>query len=224
VKVQDYIDYIRTMLASKFVNLEIDTDLENAVKVSLQEIQEYITYPKIVTVPYSECIDLSKYKVRSVLQVYRSYVTDSIAATAGGTDAFLLAAGMIQGVPYDLNRYMNLIQIRKIKNTIADDLDWIWDDPRLWITQNPIQAANVTIEYTPVIDSVEQITDQYWIGKLRKLCLANAKIITARARGKYKLNNAMYDNDADVILAEGNAEKNALMAFLESNSDLVLPR
>lgn len=220
---RSYIDYLKTMLGASFVEVETESELERIVMMSLEEIKEYITLNQFVTVPYMNRIDLSKYKVDKIIQVYREQASDSISGTAGSTDAFLLAAGMIQGVPYDMSRYARLLQVRQLKNTIATDLDWRWDDPYLYITQNPMQSALITIEYSPMIESVEDIKDNYWIGKLRKLCLANAKIQLGRVRGKHRVNIALYENDAAQMLAEGNAEKASIMNFLEQNSDTILP-
>lgn len=220
---QNYIDYVYRQLGGNLLEVEIKEMLPEILVDSLGELKEYLTYNKFVTVPYAQRIDLSAYKVRSVIQVMRTQAADSTNGTAGTTDAFLLAIGMMQGVPYDITRYANLLQIRQLKNTISTDLQWVWDDPYLYVTQNAMQSAMVTIEYTPVIESVEEITDDYWIGKLKKLFLANAKIITGRVRSKYRLSNALYDNDGPTILAEGNSEKAEVMKFLQDNSDIILP-
>lgn len=223
MKIQEYIDYIGTMLGVDFVEVEIKDGLEKIVKASLEELKEYLTYNKFVTVPFANRIDLTEYKVRSIIQVYREQQADGISGTAGSTDAFLLAIGMVQGVPYDLSRYAQLLQVRKLKNTIATDLDWRWDSPFLYITQNAMASSLITIEYTPIITDVDEIEDEYWVGKLRKLALANAKIVLARTRGKYRLNNALYDNDAAQLLSEGLQEKQDVMKFLEDNHDIILP-
>lgn len=223
MRMQDYIDYLELMLGGDFVELEIKSAMNKVVKQSFEELKEYLTLNKFVTVPYSQRIDLSKYRVRSIVQVYREQAADSVSGTAGSTDAFLLAVGMIQGIPYDMSRYAQLLQVRRLKNTISTDLDYRWDDPFLYITQNAMQSALITIEYTPILESVEELTDDYWIGKLKKLALANAKIILGRVRGKYRLANALYDIDAQQILSEGLQEKKEIMDFLQQNSDIILP-
>lgn len=220
---QSYIDYLEVMLGGDFIELEIKDSFNKVVNQSLEELKEYLTLNQFVTVPYSNRIDLSKYKVRSIIAVYREQASDSVTNSAGSTDAFLLSVGMVQGIPYDMNRYIQLMKVRQIKNTISTDLDYIWNDPYLYIHQNSMKSSLVTIEYTPAIESVEDITDDYWIGKLKKLCLANAKIILGRVRGKYKLANALYDNDSQQILSEGLQEKQEIMNFLQENSDTFLP-
>lgn len=222
--IDNYVDYIEVMLGADFVEVEIKNIISKVVRQSLEELKEYITYNKLVTLPYAPRIDLTEYKVRSVIQVFRTNAMDSVAGTSGLTDPFLLAVGMVGSEgSYDLTRYQNLLQVRQLKNTISTDLEFRWDDPFLYITQNPISSPLISIEYTPIIESVEEITDDYWIGKLRKLALANSKIILGRVRGKYRLNNALYDNDAQILLQEGNTEKSEIMQFLQNNSDTILP-
>lgn len=220
---QKYVDYILDMLGGDFVEIEIKESIPKIVNHSLEELKEYLTLNKFVTVPYMKKIDLSKYNVKSVIQVYRTQPSDSISGTAGSTDAFLLAVGMVNGIPYDLTTLEQLLQIRKMKNTIATDLDWRWSDPFLFINQNPYQSTSVTIEYTPEVKSIEEITDDYWIGKLKKLALANSKIVLGRVRGKHTLSNALYVNDAQIMLAEGTRERDELLKFIQENSDMILP-
>lgn len=218
-----YIDYVSTMLGADFVDVEIMTVMEKIVKQSLEELKEYLTLNKLITIPYAQKINLKKYKVKHIIQVYRVQSADSIQGTSGVGDAFLLAMGMVQGIPYDLSRYTELLQIRKLKNAISVDLDWRFDDPYLYIHQNAMGCSEITIEYTPEVSKVEEITDDFWIGKLKKLVLANAKIILGRVRGKYKLSGSLYENDSATLLQEGNQEKKELLDFLSSNRDLVLP-
>lgn len=222
--VQSYIDYVEVMLGADLVEVEIQNILEKVVKQSLEELKEYLTMPTFVTVPYAPRIDMTPYKVRSIIQVYRTNAMDSVLGTTGLADPFILAAGMMQSAgSYDMTRYANLLQVRQMKNTISTDLEFRFDDPWLMVTQNPMSSSTITIEYTPIVTSVEDITSDYWIGKLRKLVLANSKLVLGRVRGKYKLNNALYDNDAQLLLQEGNVEKNEIMQFLQQNSDIILP-
>lgn len=220
---QSYIEYLDLMLGGDFVEVEIRSKYDRIISQSLGELMEYLRLNKFITVPYANRIDMTEYNVSSIVQVYRTQAADSTSGTAGSTDAFLLAAGMVQGVPYNIERYTQLLQIRKIKNTMSTDLDYRFDDPYLYITQNPMQSAYITIEYTPKVTSVEDITDEYWIGKLKKLSLANAKIILGRVRGKYRSANSLYENDAAQILQEGMNEKTELINFLQDNKDILLP-
>ena len=224
--IQYYVDYIRTMLGADFVEVEVEEIFEKIVKQSLEELKEYLTMNKIVTIPYAQAIDMAKlgFKVKHVNRVMRVQSADSIQNSAGAYgDAFLLSLGMIQGVPYDLSRLTELMQIRRIKSLITVDLDFVWDDPILHVYQTAMATPAITVEFTPEVSKVSEITEDYWIGKLKKLALANTKIILGRVRGKYKLSGSLYENDAATLLAEGNAEKKELMDMLKSNHDIIFP-
>ena len=58
---------------------------------------------------------------------------------------------------------------------------------------------------------------------LLRLALALSKEALGRIRGKYKLNNALYDLDAEQLLSEGREELAAIREYLQTNSDLVYP-
>ena len=46
------------------------------------------------------------------------------------------------------------------------------------------------------------------------------KIVLGRIRSKYKSNSAKFQLDGDTLLAEGNAEVQAVRQFLDDNKDI----
>ena len=68
--------------------------------------------------------------------------------------------------------------------------------------------------------SVEDIRESYWETQLRKLALGMCKIVLGRIRSKYKSNSAKFQLDGDTLLAEGNAEVQAVRQFLDDNKDI----
>ena len=61
---------------------------------------------------------------------------------------------------------------------------------------------NITIEYVPRYDDVEEVVSDYWIDILMKLALAITKITVGRVRSRYVQSNALWQNDVN-ILQEG---------------------
>lgn len=60
MKLENYIEQIKLALTGGLLELEIpDTTIAQIVNQSLREVQKYIDIPKLVTVPYAPCIDLS---------------------------------------------------------------------------------------------------------------------------------------------------------------------
>ena len=82
---------------------------------------------------------------------------------------------------------------------------------------------NITLEYVPRYDNVEEITSDYWIDMLMKMCVALTKVTLGRIRTRYTQSNALWVQDGQQILEEGNTELNELRQHLVTNMNLFLP-
>lgn len=218
-RLKKIVHYIENRLGCQVVDLELTPkDIKQIVEESFEEIVHYMTDTYTVTVPYSQCIDLSKYNIDSVESVMRAQ--DSVMTGL----PFTLPAMNLSNVTgmYNLNDYTNALLIKRNLNILATDMDFVWDKPnrKLYVTANPNQPSSVTINFKPEYYSVEDIREQYWDTQLRKLALAECKIILGRIRGKYTSSSAKYQLDGPTILAEGNAELTAIRQELDSNKDV----
>ena len=81
--------------------------------------------------------------------------------------------------------------------------------------------ANITVEYIPRYDDVSQIVSDYWIDNLIKLAVAIAKVTVGRIRSRFTQSNALYTQDGETLLEEGNAELAELRNHLIENSNLI---
>ena len=80
----------------------------------------------------------------------------------------------------------------------------------------------VTIEYVPKLRSPEDIKSDYWIDELIKLSIALTKQVLGRIRTRFSQSNALWAQDGDKLLEEGNAERKDLEEILRSNSNLIV--
>lgn len=217
---QSYLDELRLKLTGGVVDLEIDKVLEKVVNSAFREIKRYINIQKVITVPYQQRIDLSKYEVATVMMVTRTnygYSYDTV-------DAFYLAMNMISNDGlWDISGYISYQMVKQIKNTISTDMDYIWTKPYLYLNATYPYPPQVSILYVPDFKDISEIDDDYWCDILVRLSLALAKETLGRARGKYTLNNALYTTDADQLLSEAREELTELRNHLQENSDLSLP-
>ena len=78
---------------------------------------------------------------------------------------------------------------------------------KLYINIASNNPTNITIEYVPRYDSVEDVVSDYWIDILVKLAVAITKITVGRIRSRYVQSNALWQNDIN-ILQEGLDEYN----------------
>lgn len=211
--------YIENQLGGQVLDLELKPeDILQIVDQAFDEIKHYMTDTYTVTVPYANCIDLSKYNIDNVESVLRGQ--DSILTGV----PFQLPAMDLMNITgmYNLESYANAMLIKRNMNTLATDMEFMWDKPnqKLYVYANPNFPAYVTINFKPEYYSVEDIREDYWETQLRKLALGMCKVILGRIRSKYTSNSAKFQLDGPTLLAEGNAEVQQVRQFLDDNKDI----
>ena len=205
-------------------------------------MQRYLSATSLITIPFSRCIDLSDLhdesgnlvKISSVSRIYRSKGFVDNASTTNpnvATDPMYASQWQLlsgtgnlynfQSYVYDYAAWNTLLQIR---NTVSTDLAFRYDKAsnKLYINVASNNPTNITIEYVPRYDTVDEVVSDYWIDILIKLAVAITKITLGRIRSRYVQSNALWQNDVN-ILQEGLDEYNALQAYLQANLQLVYP-
>ena len=66
----------------------------------------------------------------------------------------------------------------------------------------------------------EEITSDYWIDILKRLSLAMTKVALGRIRTRFTQTNALWTQDGETMLQEGNEELKELREILRTNADL----
>lgn len=218
-RLKKIVTYIENRLGCQVLDLELTPkQIKDIVNESFEELIHYMTDTYTVTVPYAQCIDLSKYNIDSIESVLRAQ--DSILTGL----PFVIPAMDLSNVTgmYKLDDYTNALLIKRNLSTLATDMDFVWDKPnrKLFLAANPNQPNKVTINFKPEYYSVDDIREQYWETQLRKLALAECKIVLGRIRGKYTSSSSKYQLDGPTLLAEGNAELTAIRQELDNNKDI----
>lgn len=230
---QALIDEIRFKLTGGILELELDdTALGKVVDSALRQLQRYITTTRLITIPYKNCINVKEYKINTVVGVYRTH--GYLAQEAQGTTPIdpmyaqqwmlFSGAGSMQGMQDFTLNYAAWNTLLQIRNTLSTDLDFTFDKQgeNLYINISNDIPEKITIEYIPRFDTVEEITSDYWIDNLVKLCVAITKITVGRIRTRYTQPNAQWANDTN-ILEEGLTELKELEEHLIENSQLFYP-
>lgn len=213
------VQYIESQLGGQVLDLELTpSDIKQIVEQCFEELVHYITDIYTVTVPYANCIDLSKYNIDTVESVLRAQ--DSIQ-TGLVFDIYGVSLANITGT-LDLDSYTNALLTKRNLNILSTDMDFVWDKPnrKLYLVANPNQPTYVTINFKPEYYSVEDIREQHWDTQLRKLALGTTKIVLGRIRSKYTSNSSKFQLDGQTLLAEGNAEVQAVRQYLDDNKDI----
>lgn len=236
MKLQDYIDEIKLELTGGLLELEItDETIASIVNKAFREIQRYIDIPKLVTVPFASCIDLERFKYSSIVKIYR---TDGYTGNTSASndpipnDPMYMQQWMIfsnGGSMYNLDNYIqNFLSyntLLQMRNTVSTDLSFKEDKQgkKLYINAAYDVPKNITIEYIPIYQSVEEIEDDYWTDQIARLSMALTKITLGRIRSFATQSNALWQLDGQTLLQEGNQEAQDIRQKLVDNMNFMYP-
>ena len=247
MRLADYVNEIKLELTGGVLELEITDDvIASLVNKAFREIQRYIDIPKLVTVPFAPCIDLGPwvddkgvkhegFKCSSIVRVYRTVGyngNNEVTNNQNINDPMYMQQWMIYsngGSMYNLDNYvMNFAAYNtmlQMRNTISTDMSWKEDKEgkKLYINSAYDVPKRVTIEYIPIYQSVEEVEDDYWTDQIAKLSMALVKITLGRIRSFSTQTNALWTLDGDTLLAEGNAEAQAIRQSLVDNMNFMYP-
>lgn len=231
-----YRDEILLRVTGGVLECELDDSaIDKILNMSLREVQRYIDTTIIKTIPFSKCIDLSEYNVSSVSRVYRAkgYLSpESDEVTTSPADPMYASQWQLlsgTGNMYNFNDYVYNYAayntLSQIRNTTSTDLSFRYDKSsnKLYINIATNEPKDVTIEYVPVYTSVSDILSDYWIDIIVRLATANAKVLLGRIRSRYTQSNALWSQDGDTMLEEGNSELSAIREQLQASTQLCYP-
>ena len=237
MKLQDLIEEIKFTLTGGVLELELDdAQIMLAVNQALREIGRYWDETTLVTLPYASCIDLSnsdldlKEKVSAIVKVYRTEGAGNVADSTADPlymQQFLIfsnGATMYNVNDYILN-FTSYSLMQSIRNTLSTDMAFKEDrhNNKLYINGGSLGNPNtVTIEYIPKLTSVDQVKSDYWIDQLIKMSVATTKIVLGRIRTRFSQTNALWTQDGEKLLEEGNTDLKELREVLRSNDNLIV--
>ena len=235
MKLEDILDEIKLELTGYILEMEItDETLVSVVKKALRELERFWDETTLITIPFASCIDLDgeffNEKVSSIVKVYR---TEGVGDSDGGLSVMNDPIQMAQfaifsngGTMYNLNDYVlnyaSWMTMYQIKNTMSTDMSFREDrhNKKLYINKANGAPRMITIEYIPKLVDVEDIKSDYWIDILIKYCVALTKVVLGRIRTRFSQSNALWTQDGEKILEEGNTELKELREVLRINSNM----
>ena len=236
MQMQAYVDEIKLHLTGGVLQLEIDdATIMKIINSAFREVQRYIDSTKLETVPFQRCIDCGKAlssKVSSVVRIYRAegFVNAESNSDSSVQDPMLVQqwqllsgnGNILSMQDYTLN-YAAWSTSQQVRNTLSTDLAFFYDKSSnlLYINVSSGTPTGITIEYVPRYESVDQINSDFWIDVLMKLSIAKAKIAIGRIRTRFSSSNALWAQDGEKLLEEGNAELSAIEEKLLNSSQLI---
>lgn len=235
MKLEDVLDEIKLELTGYVLDMELnDETLVSVIKKALRELERFFDETTLITVPFASCIDLEgdffKEQVSSIVKVYRTEGIGDADGISVMNDPIQMAQFAIfsnGGTMYNLNDYvMNYASwatMHQIRNTMSTDLSFKEDrhNKKLYINKANSAPNMITIEYIPKLTNVENIVSDYWIDILIKYCVALTKVVLGRIRTRFTQSNALWTQDGEKILEEGNTELKELREMLRINSNMI---
>jgi hypothetical protein len=113
--------------------------------------------------------------------------------------------------------------LMQTKNTLSTDMSFREDkhNHKLYINSSMTSSGSVTIEFIPKLNSVEDIQSDYWQDILIRMSVALTKITLGRIRTRFTQSNALWAQDGERLLEEGNTAYKELQEVLRTNSNLI---
>lgn len=223
---QELKNYVLRQLGSPKVNVELtEAQIVDAINDAIFELQPWLSIRRYITVPNSNCIDMTEHKainVTDVQEVYNpneinnptSIFSQNITPNSALVDlSFIPYNSNIHDYVTTLGRarretfYGQLASItrKKIADSILPHTSFKFIKPKLYLSCN---SPYVTIEYTSQIDTPEDLVGddmntRKFVKYLKDLSVSFSRILQSRITGKYKDTNTPVTIDSDRI------EKNA---------------
>lgn len=230
-------DEVKVKLTGGVLDLEInDETLDKVINSAFREVQRYINTTKIIKVEYKPCLDMTEEKISTVVDVYRTqgYLSGDPNSDNSMVDPMYVAQWQLltglSGTGLNINdfglNYASWNSALQIKNTMSTDLSFVYDKSTNYLYVNCAfdKPKYIAVRYIPRFDSVEEITSDFWIDIIIRLAVAITKVTLGRIRGRYTQSNALWTQDADVLLEEGKTELAELREFLQNNNNLIYPK
>lgn len=234
MNIEAYRDEIKLKLTGGVLDLEItDSAIDATINSALREIQRYIDTVAIKTLPFESCIDVREYKINSIVSVNRTEgFTAGDSAQGGMVDPMIASQWQLMSGAGSMARFNSYVldyaawnTMLQIRNTSSTDLSYYYDKPteKLYINIGTSRPQNITISYVPRFDSVDEITSDFWIDMIMNLSVALTKITLGRIRSRFTQSNALWAQDGETLLNEGNQELADLREKLKAATQLTYP-
>lgn len=209
-----------------YTDLELGrTQLTQVIEFSLRELISSIDTPAEITVPYQDIIDLSDYKIDSIMWITRAEPRTGSIVGGGVTDPFYASSVTTKpgtntaGANYSavLRTQLNYLVAMMAQNTVQTDLAYQTNyyNKTLKVTYSGMRPNELTIFYRPVIEKIEDLPSHYWYNYVIRLAVAHSKIIIGEIRSKFTVNAAPIQVNSG-ILDQGIAELAAIRDELKN--------
>lgn len=226
----EIVDQVSFMLGLPANDNTEGLQIEKAVLISFRELKRYMKTPVDKTVPFSTRIDLKKVGIDTVNVLYVQCAQPRVGLTMSSIDSgnvFQVAAAVNvyshigNTTSINIDPIVTEMAMAQVRNSLGTDFQWKYDSANqvIYCAHRDPRPSHVTIRYVPNYTDVSEITNETWINYLIRLSEANMKKALGRSRSKYKVDGSNVSLDGDLLLAEANAELEAIRVELEGKKN-----
>lgn len=226
MRMEEIVDQVSFMLGLPANDNTEGLQIEQAVLIAFRELKRYIKTPVEKTVPFSTRIDLKAVGIVTTNVLYVQAAIPRIGLTMSSIDSgnvFQVAAAVNTYSAIGNTSTINIdpivteMAMAQVRNTLGTDFQWRYDSNNqvIYCAHRDPRPSVVTVRYVPDYQDVSEIKQEIWINYLIRMSEANMKKALGRTRSKYKVEGSNVSLDGEALLAEANAELEAIRAELE---------
>lgn len=233
MRMEEIVDQVSFMLGLPANDNIEGLQVEKAVLIAFRELKRYMKTPVEKTVPFSTRIDLEAVGIKTTNVLYVQAAYPRIGLTMSSIDSgnvFQVAAAVNtysaigNTSSINIDPIMTEMAMAQVRNTLGTDFQWKYDPDNqvIYCAHRDPRPASVTIRYVPDYQDVSEIKNETWINYLIRLSEANMKKALGRTRSKYTIESSNVSLDGEALLAEANAELEAIRTELEARKNLLV--
>lgn len=230
MRMEEIVDQVSFMLGFPANDNVEGLQVEQAVMIAFRELKRYMKTPVDKTVPFSTRIDLKSVGIRTTNVLYVQAAYPRIGLTMSSIDSgnvFQVAAAVNtysqigNTSTININPIMTEMAMAQVRNTLGTDFQWKFDPDNqvIYCVHRDPRPSVVTIRYVPDYQDVSEIVNETWVNYLLRLSEANMKKALGRSRSKYSVEGSNVSLDGETLLAEANAELEAIREELEARKN-----
>jgi len=230
MRMEEIVDQVSFMLGLPANDNVEGLQLEKAVTIAFRELKRYMKTPVEKTVPFSTRIDLKAVgvvttKVLSVQAAYPRIGLTMSSIDSGNVFQVAAAVNVYSAIgntsSINIDPIMTEMAMAQVRNTLGTDFQWKYDPDNqvIYCAHRDPRPSVVTVRYVPDYQDVSEIKDETWINYLIRMSEANMKKALGRTRSKYRVEGSNVTLDGEALLAEANAELEAIRAELEARKN-----
>ncbi len=230
MNMEEIVDQVSFMLGLPANDNVEGLQVERAVNIAFKELKRYMKTPVEKTVPFSTRIDLEAVDIHTTNVLYVQAAIPRIGLTMSSIDSgnvFQVAAAVNtysaigNTSTINIDPIMTEMAMAQVRNTLGTDFQWKYDPDNqvVYCAHRDPRPSVVTIRYVPDYKDVSEIKNETWINYLIRMSEANMKKALGRTRSKYTVEGSNVSLDGEALLAEANAELEAIRTELEARKN-----